>query len=1345
MFKKTLALFLCLVSPAFADVTFDGTTMTGSGAYSEPVNVSNATGQTVTITPSDVLTLSSTVTGSGTVKKNSGAKLQLTGDWSGFSGAYSFYGSNWTELFSTSFQGTVIESNSAATNFLSLCTGNNTTNPTAAPKNYYIGALIGGDAANEIRNSTNSSNSAAYLIVGSSTVLVTDENNVFNGKIVSNNAKGLGLEKTGVGTWTLTSAQHAYTLGTKVSGGTLRILGGKLPAGTVTIDSGATLKLEDTTSAKVTLDANTNYTVNGTLWFDMKADRRDFNSAVSGSGTIVKTQDSTYRTLTIGGDFSGFSGAIDNQSPRLIELKDTMGDTSNVTLTSTVSKGDNAAFVLWATTTDSGKNYKTFTFKAIEGNNDIGVSDYDKAKALLRVGSDSASDSSTFNAVLRNYGTNAVLGFEKIGASTLTLTKNPTFPGGLTVSGGTLLGKDIVFQAGDTSKFLQTTHSIEVKNGGTLTAEGGKPIDTAHPDQGYKVFESNSTIDIASGGKIIVEGTNGNTTIGSSITITGSGILEHGSKNNNNKVLLQANMDGFTGIVRNTSTRYIELFSYSETNVPSDSPNAIYDSGAGGQGFAFWVSPSNSTITYELGALIGNGNCVASDRNNGSKVILKVGTDGQSLIADADNIYKSVLSNSTVPLALEKVGDNTWTLTNTHSYSGGTTVSEGTLLFQNGTLHAGDPTKFITTTHSFEVKNGATLQLTDGNVGGGVTLDIAKGGKFVYDTSGDRAMPDTAVVTGSGEVIHSEISKNGKLQIKSDFTGFTGTVRNAGGRYIELFSKADGTNISTSANAIYTASNPSGGQGQAFAFVAQTDDVNTPVVFELGALTGSCLSLASGFSTANSKILLKVGSDGETLIPNEQNVLSGRISGDNRTLSVEKVGTNTWTLTGDNTYSGSTTITGGTLKVGNGGTTGNISSKQNTIGKAGTLEVDRSNNLTWAGIKLTTETNGSPATPWKDALFNPTTDAQYITANLVKDGDGTLKITLAADMPSEQYYTGTTRETGVPINANIQINGGTLEIQSLNEDQNVHKILRGQLTGTGTLLHSDSNRKLALFGDNTAFEGRVKSTSGRYVELYSSKSASAKAVYEMNGSQGLAYVATDASHFKLGAIVGNNPNTYMIRSDYSVAGPITVEVGSASISDEENVFQGNLGFHTNNYQNNINYVKVGDSQWTLTGTSIHAGTTTVDDGTLYLTSSASFLNSPVTVNEDGTLILQGTLGKDLTVNGDLEIDFTQGGLQQEAIVEGNALFGDTGKLSVNVGSLTEENLWGAYYKLTSDNSLDLTPYLNDAIAAGRAPSYLMVYDNGSTIGLNYGSVPEPTAWVLLALGALGILAIRKRK
>ena len=43
------------------------------------------------------------------------------------------------------------------------------------------------------------------------------------------------------------------------------------------------------------------------------------------------------------------------------------------------------------------------------------------------------------------------------------------------------------------------------------------------------------------------------------------------------------------------------------------------------------------------------------------------------------------------------------------------------------------------------------------------------------------------------------------------------------------------------------------------------------------------------------------------------NVISG--SG-----ALSKIGTNTLTLTGDNTYTGSTTISAGTLQLGNGGT-----------------------------------------------------------------------------------------------------------------------------------------------------------------------------------------------------------------------------------------------------------------------------------------------------------------------------------------------------------------------------------------------------------------------------------------
>jgi len=791
-------------------------------------------------------------------------------------------------------------------------------------------------------------------------------------------------------------------------------------------------------------------------------------------------------------------------------------------------------------------------------------------------------------------------------------------------------------------------------------------------------------------------------------TVTGTGTVNLVA--NGTKVAPTGSWTGFTGTFTSNAKGWVEL----RDTYDLKTVDFVFDStNSGDYGMAFLAPSKTASDTYYIGTLSGsdsNDRFQPSSSSFIGNLYLSVGSKGEE---GKDYIFNGKISKGPKNLGIEKTGAGTWTLTNSSmDYNLGTKVSGGTLRFLDA-------------------------KMPDGAV------TISAGAKLQMDTATkDLTMGAGSTVTGSGTLSHTG---NNKLVIQSNFTGFTGTVSNEGGRYIELYSKEDGTNVSTSANAIYVASNPSGGQGQAFAFVAKTTDVSTPVVFEIGALIGTCQSLVSGSSsTSGAQVLLKVGSNGETLISNEKNVLSGTLAAGTRTLSLEKVGTNTWTLTGSNTYSGSTTITGGTLKIGNGGTSGNIASTEINLGKAGTLEVNRSDSLTWrgtqsgekwTGIKLTTETNGTPATPWTEAVFNPTTDAKYITANLVKNGAGKLQITLASNTPTETFrraYGYVDSNTAVVLNSNIEIGGGTLEIKYLGGSD---LAIRGKLTGTGTLLHSDG-RKLMLFGDNTGFKGRITSTSGRYIELYSAKAASADAVYEVNGSQGLAFVANgENDHFKVGAIIGNNSSTILTRSGASSSSAV-VEVGSVVLPDSENVFKGDLG---NNSA--VSYVKVGDGQWTLTGTSTHTAMT-VEEGTLYLTSTANFTKSPVTVNEGGTLILQGTLAKNLTVNGDLEIDFTQGGTTQEANVAGNVLFGDDAKLFVNVGDMTVDDLWGASYKLTSGNSYDLAPLFNEAVADGRAPSYMMLNADGS-IGLNYNAVPEPATWLLLVLGAVGLLLGRR--
>ena len=153
--------------------------------------------------------------------------------------------------------------------------------------------------------------------------------------------------------------------------------------------------------------------------------------------------------------------------------------------------------------------------------------------------------------------------------------------------------------------------------------------------------------------------------------------------------------------------------------------------------------------------------------------------------------------------------------------------------------------------------------------------------------------------------------------------------------------------------------------------------------------------------------------------------------------SLDKVGTGTLTLTGDNTYTGATTISSGTLSLGNGGTTGSVAGNivDNTA-----LVFNRSNALTYAGL-----ISGA--------------------GTVTKSGAGTLTLT------GDNTYTGATTISAGTLSLG---NGGTtgsvagniVDDAALVFNRSNALTYAGLISGTGTVTKNGAGT-LRLTGDST--------------------------------------------------------------------------------------------------------------------------------------------------------------------------------------------------------------------------------------------------------------------------------------
>ncbi|EBI2796378.1 fibronectin-binding autotransporter adhesin ShdA [Salmonella enterica] len=369
--------------------------------------------------------------------------------------------------------------------------------------------------------------------------------------------------------------------------------------------------------------------------------------------------------------------------------------------------------------------------------------------------------------------------------------------------------------------------------------------------------------------------------------------------------------------------------------------------------------------------------------------------------------------------SLVKTGTGELTLSGDNTYSGGTTISDGTLtadhadslgtgaVANSGVLQVGEGELENTLSGSGSLVKTGTGKLTlggDNSYSGGTTI------------TGGTLTADHADSLGTGAIANSGVFKVGEGELKNTLSGSGSLVKTGTG---ELTLSGDNSY--------------SGG-----------------TTITGGTLTADHADSLGTGAVANSGVL-QVG-EGEL-----ENTLSG--SG-----SLVKTGTGELTLSGDNTYSGGTTITGGTLMADHADSLGT-----GAIANSGVLQVgegELENMLSGSGSLVKTGT-GELTLSGDNSYSGATTitDGTLIAANVNALGSGNIDNsgTLMLDAEGEFNLANVATQSGATTEL---ARGTTLNVDSLTQ----------QADSTLNIDLSKANGESAITADSVTLGGTLNVT-----------------------------------------------------------------------------------------------------------------------------------------------------------------------------------------------------------------------------------------------------------------------------
>jgi autotransporter-associated beta strand protein len=934
----------------------------------------------------------------------------------------------------------------------------------------------------------------------------------------------------------------------------------------------------------------------------------------------------------------------------------------------------------------------------------------------------------------------------KTGAGTLTLAGNNTYAGGTLVSEGTL----------------------RIGDGGSTGSVTGLITNNAEV-----VFNRSNTLSL--NGSIIGSGhvtKLGPGTLSGSFFHTGGTTVSEGIL----RIGLGLGNSEFAGNVTNNAAVHIGTGGIS---------HSLYSGAMSGSGSFIKPAESNSTLvftgtnTYSGGTRIISGTLQLGDGGSTGSITGDVVVDSNGVLA-FNRSNNMVLAGAISGAGrLNKLGDGVTTLSGANTYTGGTTISAG------------------------------TLSVGDGGTSGSITGNVTNNAVLAFNRS--DAITYAGVISGAGSV----------KKMGAGTLSLTGANTYSGGTTVQQGTLSIGSVISTgyiANNATVTFSHAT---GQGFSGTI----AGTGNVVKLGAgrftLTGALTH--SGGTTVSAGIL-QVGSSNATghlggnvvnnsavefARPGDLVTYAGNMSGTGLLLKSGAGGQ--LALTGANTYTGGTSVTSGTLQIGDGGTSGSIAGSVNAssgavlafhrsdpftfpgnISGGGSIRKLGGNTLTLTGA--TTVTGGTTIFDGTLAIGDGTT-AGSITGNIINNA------ALTFNQPADSTFTGIIsgpgslakagpgmlRLTGAnTLTGGTTVSAGTLSIGAggsigsltgsivnnaavvFDRSNSTNNVFAGNMTGsgavtkqgtgvltlTGRLLHTGGTTVSAgtlSIGNTTAPGGSVEgdifnnanvtfsrpdnTTYGHVISGTGSVLKSGTGTLTLTGANtyaGDTFIASGALQLGAGGTTG------------SIAGNVNLSSSQSSLvfdRSDDVTFAGVIA-------GDGNVTKQGANRLTLTGESTLNGEVRITVGTLRLDATASISQSDVEVFSGATLDVSQLAGG---------LNFDAG---KFALATGQRLRGSgtvNGALAVRVGATlapgpfpyipataTLNVIGDVDFQPGSSLEIDASlPHSADSIVVSGALTFAGAADNPFSINVRKttSSPAESTAFAIAAAASIGSTAL----